>query len=64
MLGLGVYVCTWLITFLWLREDGSSIRFREGIFMQDYWVSDWGNVAFLIVLGPVALLAAYNYWRK
>jgi len=63
VVGVGVYACAWIATLARMR-DGSSIRFREGMFVQDYWVSDWGNVAFLVILGPVALLAAYNYWRK
>ena len=64
VLGLGVYAFAWLVTLSRIMKDGSSIRFREGVFVQDYWVSDWGNVAFLVILGPVALLAAHNFWRK
>ncbi len=64
VLGLLAYICAWIVTLGRLSGDDSSVRFREGIFVQDYWVSDWGNLVFLIILGPVAALAAYNYWRR
>jgi hypothetical protein len=64
VLGLLAYVGAWLVTLGRLSGDESSVHFREGVFIQNYWVSDWGNVVFLIILGPVAALAAYDYWRR
>ncbi len=64
VLGLAVYAFAWFVTLARLRENDSGIHFREGVFVQNYWVSDWGNLAFLVILGPVALFAAYKYWRR
>jgi hypothetical protein len=64
VLGLLTYIAAWVVTLGRLSGDGSSVHFREGVFIQNYWVSDWGNLVFLVILGPVAVLAAYNYWRR
>jgi hypothetical protein len=64
VLGLLAYGAAWFVTLGRLSGDGPSVHFRHGVFFRDYWISDWGNLVFLILLGPVAVLAAYNYWRR